>query len=65
MFEREIMIAGLRKQEHLIRELVEELEEKPRLFGNDLRYCEEVMKKIEQTLKKLRRSDHDYAKYHS
>jgi hypothetical protein len=61
MFEREVMIAGLRQQRDLLKELVKELEEKSFLDSQDLRYCEEVMKKIESTLRKLRRPDRAYS----
>jgi predicted nucleotidyltransferase len=62
MFEREIMIASLRRQRDLLKELVEELEEKSFLGPQDLSYCEEVMKKIESALRKLRRSDRAYSR---
>ena len=55
MFEREVMIAGLRKEQNALRELIEELEDKPALERREMQYCEEVLKSVEATLKKLRR----------
>ncbi len=63
MFEREIIIAGLRKQRDALRELVQELEEKPRLENQDMLYCEEVLKKMESTLRRLRRPVFNHGKY--
>jgi ribosome assembly protein YihI (activator of Der GTPase) len=55
MFEREIMIAGLRKEHNALRELIENLEDQPRLRSQDAHYCDEVLKRVETTLRKLRR----------
>ena len=55
MFEKEIMIAGVRKQRDTLRELVEELEDKNRLEEVDFQYCEEVLRRVESTLRKLRK----------
>jgi len=63
MFEKEIMISGLSKQRDTLKELVEELEEKPYLEPQDFRYCEEVLKRIEASLRKLRRPDRAYNQY--
>ena len=63
MFEKEIMIAGLRKQRDALRELVDELEGKRRVEDQDLRYCEEVMKRVESTLRRLRRPVFSQGKY--
>lgn len=57
MFEREVMIASLRKQRDTLKELIVELEDKPRFGSHDYVYCQEVMKKVENTLKKLRHPD--------
>ena len=63
MFEKEIMIAGLRKQSDLLKGLVIELEGKDLMEVQDFRYCEEVMRRIETALKKLRRADRIYSHY--
>ena len=55
MFEKEMMIAGLRKQRDTLKELIDDLEEKPRFRDEDMEYCGEVLKKVESTLKRLRR----------
>lgn len=55
MFEKEIMIAGLRKQRDMLRDLVEDLERKSGFENDDFEYCGQVMKKVEEMLKKLRR----------
>jgi hypothetical protein len=57
MFEREVMISTLRKNSQDLARLVEELEEKPRFSGIDLRYCQEVLKKIEGGLRRVRKMD--------
>lgn len=54
MFEKEVMIAGLRKQRDMLVELIEELEERPSFRTPDQQYCQEVLKRIESTLKRLR-----------
>ena len=57
MFEREVRISSLRKSSKDLSKLVEELEEKNKLDGGDLRYHEEVLKKIESALRKVRKME--------
>ncbi len=63
MFEREMIIASLRKEQNTLRELIEELEDQPRFSSSELQYCGEVLKKVESALKKLRRPVPNYGKY--
>lgn len=63
MFEREIIIAGLRREQNNLRELIEALEDKSYLLENDFQYCDEVLKNIETTLRRLRKPKYNYGKY--
>ncbi len=55
MFEKEVMISGLKKQDDTLKKLIEELEEKPQSYDQDRDYCHETLKRIESALKKIRR----------
>lgn len=63
MFEKEVIISSVRKQRDMLRDLVDALEPKARLGDEDLQYCDEVLKKVESTLKRLRRVSQDSGKY--
>jgi ribosome assembly protein YihI (activator of Der GTPase) len=63
MFEKEVIISGVRKQRDMLKELVEALEPKSQLGEDDLQYCEEILKRVESTLKRLRRVRQDSGKY--
>lgn len=56
MFEKEILIVSLRRERDALKELVAELEQGDRYEAFDRRYCDEVLKHIETTLRRLRRS---------
>ena len=60
MFEKELMIAGLRKQTELIGELLGVLEEKPDLRNDDPLFYEERTKLVARNLRKLRKLKSDY-----
>ena len=59
MFEKEMMISGLKKHSQILVKLVEELEGKPRLDAQDIRYCHETLKKIETDIRKIRKMDEE------
>lgn len=63
MFEREVIIAGLRKQSDVLLELVRELEDKPNLKEHDIRYCGEVLKGVRLALMKLGREPRGLSRY--
>ncbi len=63
MFEKELMIAGIRKQHDLLRDLIEGLEAKPRFDAFDLSFYEERTKQVARNLKRLRRIKADYCAY--
>jgi hypothetical protein len=54
MFEREVLIAGIRHQCELLRRLVDELEQYSKLKDQEYRFAREEMKRIEANLRKLR-----------
>ena len=62
MFEKEVMIAGLRKQRDVLKELIEELEDNTGQENRSLEYCDEVLKRVESTLRRLRRFQDPLAK---
>ena len=56
MFEKEILVASLRRERDVLKELVAELEAQNRYETFDRGYCDEVLRRIETTLRRLRRS---------
>jgi hypothetical protein len=63
MFEREMMIQGLRKQRALLADLIVELEQKPALDLNGFCLTHSRTKLISQNLRKLRRIKDHYVAY--
>jgi hypothetical protein len=63
MFEREMMIQGLRKQRTLLADLIVELEQKPRLDLEGFSLTQSRTKLISQNLRKLRRIKDQYVAY--
>ena len=59
MFEKEVMISGLKKNSRVLSDLVGELEEKSRMSEFDLSYYHETLKRIETSLRKLRKMDQE------
>ena len=59
MFEKEVMISGLRKNSRVLSALVEELEGKGHFSDHDIVYCHSTLKKIETELKKIRKMDEE------
>jgi hypothetical protein len=59
MFEKEVMISGLKKNSRVLAELVEELESKNRFSDEDILYCHTALKKIETDLRKIRKMDEE------
>jgi len=57
MFEREVIVSSLKKNNVDLEKLIEELEESPRFDGIDLNYWKETLKRIETGLRKIRRID--------
>jgi hypothetical protein len=54
MFEREVLIAGIRHQCELLRGLVDELEQYSKLKDQEYRFAREGLKRVEGNLRKLR-----------
>ncbi len=63
MFDRELMILGLRKQQLLLSELIENLEAKPRFDIHDHDMYDERTKQITVNLKKLRKIKKGYLEF--
>ena len=57
MFEREIMISSLRKNTGDLTKLIAEVEDRSRFDGIDLSYWKETLKKIEASLRRIRKMD--------
>ncbi len=60
MFERRLVIAGIRKQRHILENLIEELEARYGLDDKDSFLYEVMTKRVESNLKKLRKIKNDY-----
>jgi len=60
MFDRELMILGLRKQRNLLDDLIEKLESKPGFDDYDCYLYDERTQKVLTNLKKLRRIKEAY-----
>ena len=54
MFEKEVIISGIKKQKEILSELVDELEKKSEFDRQEVDYCQEVLKKAETYLRKIR-----------
>ena len=61
MFEREVMIGTLKRQNETLKSLIREIEEKPKADWQDTQYYHESLKKIETALKRVRRLDEEEA----
>ena len=55
MFERELMISGLRRQRSLLAELIQELEQRPVMDSADHHRCDAKAKEVAGNLRKLRK----------
>ena len=55
MFERELMISGLRRQNQLLNALIEELKKGPNLNFQHQRFYDEKTREVVRNLKKLRK----------
>jgi hypothetical protein len=55
MFEKEVIIAGISQQRQKLGDLLEVLEQKPGLGGEEKEYYQEALKHIEATLRRLRK----------
>lgn len=63
MFEKKLMISGLRKQSNLLSELIGDLEEKSGLEYGDCSFYDERTKLVARNLRKLRKIKNDYFNY--
>lgn len=63
MFEKELMILGLRKQKGLLNQLVEELESKPRFDDFETSVYRARTEQIVRNLRKLRKIAKHYSSY--
>lgn len=60
MFERELMISGLRRQRHLLAALIAELEKRPAMNFQDQQLCGEKAREVAGNLRKLRKIKDSY-----
>ena len=60
MFERELMLSGLRRQRHLLAALISELEKKPVMDFQDQQFCGEKAQEVAGNLRKLRKIKDSY-----
>lgn len=63
MFEREMVIQGLRKQRSLLENLIVEIEQKPAFDLDSLLLTEDRAKLITRNLRKLRKIKDNYVRY--
>ncbi len=61
MFEREVMIGTLKRQKDVLDNLIQEMEAKPNTDWQETQYYHETLKKIESSLKRIRRVDEEEA----
>ncbi|GEM_PF-2189935 len=61
MFTKSLMISGLKRQNNLLNELIEELESRYNFDFNDYFFVEERALKIAKNLRQLRRIKDQYA----
>ena len=59
MFEREVMIGTLKRQNDVLTNLIQEIEAKPKTDWQENQYYHESLKKIETALRRIRRMDDD------
>ena len=63
MFERELMISGLRLQRSLLAALIDELEKRPQMDFQDRRRCDEKAGEVAGNLRKLRKIKDHYFEF--
>jgi hypothetical protein len=63
MFERELMMLGLRRQLSLLGELIEQLERKPGCDSYDCSLYDARTKQVAKNLRKLRKIKNNYLAY--
>ncbi len=63
MFEREMVIQGLRKQRNLLENLIVEIEQRPVFDLDSFALTEEHTKTVTRNLKKLRQIKNNYLTY--
>lgn len=63
MFEREMMIQGLRKQRQILQDLIVELEQRPAVQIPELNATSERVHLVSRNLKKLRKIKSSYLDY--
>ncbi len=55
MFEKEVMISSLKKNNQMLSKLVQEMEDSSKTNLYDIQYFQETIKRIESALRKLRK----------
>lgn len=63
MFEREMIIQGLRKQRQILQDLIVELEQRPAVQMPELNVTSERVRLVSRNLKKLRKIKSSYFDY--
>ncbi len=60
MFERELVLNGLKRQNGILEQLLTDLEVNQNGVRSDLRFCQDQVRILESNLKKLRRIKKNY-----
>lgn len=60
MYESELVLSGLKKQHHLLNDLINHLESRSHFDYADYGFCDERTKKVASNLRKLRKIKRDY-----
>lgn len=55
MFEKEMIVSGVRRQRDLLDDLLDVLERKARLGDEEICYNEEVLRRVETSLRRIRK----------
>ena len=64
MFERELMVAGLKRQARILEELIQTIENKSELRGEDRVHYDQKTRLVANNLKKLRKIKDGYPSFH-
>ena len=65
MFGKELMVCGLVRQNALLEHLIEDLERKERMKGDDFVFSHHRLKEVGQNLRQLRKLKRNYEQYRS
>jgi hypothetical protein len=63
MLNKTLIIESVSRELGLLKDLVEELQSRPRFTGEDWDYCDRSLRRVESDLKKIRTQSFNHGKY--